>query len=223
MFQQIIDDLIGTPSGPEEREKSASRLIETCGYAAAAATLLPIPGSEIVAVMPIHVGMIIGLSQVYGIDMSRETALELLTRIGTTVGVSFVTTRVATLFAKIALPGLGGFVGAPLIFASTLAIGAVARTFLSREGEVSSEEMKDIYKQTVRDAKSHFDPSKMRAKDMQDLAGKAAEGDTPDKPAEPDDSGDLASRLTKLKELLDAGLLSEDEYNTERQRIIASI
>ena len=96
MFQQMIDELIGTPGGPEAQEKAASRLIETCGYAAAATTLIPLPGTEIVAVTSLHVGMVVGLSQIYGIDMSRETALELLTRIGTTVGVSFITTRVAT-------------------------------------------------------------------------------------------------------------------------------
>jgi len=223
VFQQMIDDLIGTPDGPAEREAAASRLIETCGYAAGAVTLIPLPGPEIIAVTSIHVGMIVGLSQIYGIDMSRETAMDLLARIGTAAGVSLVTTRVATTFAKIALPGLGGLLGAPLIFASTLAIGAVARTFLAREGEVSSQEMKDLYKQTVKDARSKFDPSKMRSEEMKNMASKAAtEGDAPDKPTA-DDGGDLVARLKKLKELLDAGLIDTDEYEAEKKRILASI
>ena len=228
MFQKIIDDLIGTPGGPEEQEAAASRLIETCGYAAAAATLVPLPGTEIIAVTSIHAGMVVGLSQIYGIDMSRESALELLARIGTTAGVSLVTTRVATTFAKIALPGLGGLLGAPVMFATTLALGAVARTFLSQEGDMSNQEMKDLYKQTVQDAKSKFDPSKARSQAMKDMATQASQGgDAPEKPAEPneeaDEEADLVARLKKLKSLQEAGLIDDEEYNTERKRILASI
>lgn len=224
MFQKMIDDLIGTPGGPEEQEAAASRLIETCGYAAAAATLIPLPGTEIIAVTSIHAGMVVGLSQIYGIDMSRESALELLARIGTTAGASIVTTRVATTFAKIVLPGLGGLVGAPVMFATTLALGAVARTFIANEGDMSSEEMKDLYKQSVKDARDKFDPSKARAQSMKDMASRAAtEGEAPEKPSAPDDETDLVARLKKLKELRAADLIDEDEYNAERKRILSSI
>ena len=232
MFQQIIDDLIGTPGGPEEQEQAASRLIETCGYAAAAATLIPLPGTELIAVTSIHVGMVIGLSQIYGIDMSKETATELMTRIGTTVGASFVSSRLATTIAKVALPGLGGLLGAPLMYATTLALGAVARTFLSREGNMTSQEMKDLYKQAVKNAKQQFDPAKARSQQAKDMATDAsttsderpASADTSaDTGADTSEEADLVARLKKLKGLFEADLLDAEEYEAERRRILDEI
>jgi len=240
MFQQIIDDVIGHPDGPEEREAAASNLIETCGYASAAVTLLPLPGSEILAVMPIHVGMVVGLGQLYGVDISQESASEMVMRIGATVGASLVTTRVATTLAKIVMPGLGGLVGAPLIFATTLAIGAVARTWMAREGDMSSQEMKSVYKEAVKDAKNRFDPSRMRSEKMKDMARKAAtQTDAPPKDAPPpppkpkaqeekkaaaaDARQSILTRLKELKALHDAGLIEDDEFERTKKRILAEI
>ncbi|MFT5686236.1 MAG: GTP-binding protein Era, partial [Myxococcota bacterium] len=180
MFQQIIDDIIGRHGEPSERESAASRLIDTCGYAAAAATLLPIPGTEIIAVMPIHVGMVVGLSQIYDAEITRDSATDLVLRIGATVGASLITSRAATTLAKIALPGLGGFIGAPIIFATTIAIGAVARAFFDRGGEVSSEEMRDIYKKAVKNARRNFDPKRARSSTAKDMAQKATEDSEPE-------------------------------------------
>lgn len=229
MFQQIIDDIIGRHVEPSEREATASRLIDTCGYAAAAATLLPIPGTEIIAVMPIHVGMVVGLSQIYDAEITRDSATDLVLRIGATVGASLVTSRAATTLAKIALPGLGGFIGAPIIFATTIAIGAVARAFFDRGGEVSSEEMRDIYKKAVKNAKRNFDPKRARSGPAQDMAKKAAEEGKAEEapteaPAEPAaQAPDPLARLRKLKAMLDAGLIEPDEYETTKQRILSEL
>jgi hypothetical protein len=42
-------------------------------------------------------------------------------------------------------------------------------------------------------------------------------------PAAPDTGSDPAVRLRKLQELLDAGLLTQDEYETKRAEIINAI
>ena len=238
MFQQFIDDLIGRRVEPSEREDAANRLIETCGYAAAAATLLPIPGTEILAVMPIHVGMIVGLSQIYDSEISRDSATDLVLRIGATVGASLFTTRIATTMAKIALPGLGGFIGAPMIFATTIAIGAVARAFFDQGGEVSSQEMRNIYKKAVKNARKNFDPSRARSSNARDMAQKAAdEGENneadnatadspPPEPAAADDAAiraDPVARLRRLKVLLEAGLIEQDEYDETKRRILSEL
>jgi uncharacterized protein (DUF697 family) len=232
VFQQIIDDIIGRRVEPSQREDAASRLIETCGYAAAAATLLPIPGTEIIAVMPIHVGMVVGLSQIYDAEITRDSATDLVLRIGATVGASLVTSRAATTLAKIALPGLGGFIGAPIIFATTIAIGAVARAFFDRGGEVSSDEMRDIYKKAVKNARSSFDPSRARSSDARNMAEKAAEegqaaeappaGEAPASPP-PAEAADPVARLRQLKSLLDAGLIDQDEYDETKRRILGTL
>ena len=117
----------------DPRDERVRVLIERCGYAAAALTILPIPGSEIIGVMPLHVGMVIGIGEEYGKTLTRESAVELITRIGATVGLSLVGSRLAMTAGKVILPGLGGLVAAPFMFASTLAIGTVARLYFASD------------------------------------------------------------------------------------------
>jgi uncharacterized protein (DUF697 family) len=186
-------------------------LVETCGYAAAALTILPIPGSEILGVMPLHVGMVIGIAQHYDRRMTRESATALILQIGATVGVSLVGSRLATTAAKFILPGLGGLVAAPFMFASTLAIGAVADGFFRTEGKLSDDEMRALYNETLKGAKSSFRPEKMREKQAVDQAAAAAEDGTP------------AERLRKAKDLLDQGLIDAAEFEAVKARILGAL
>ena len=232
MFQRMFEDLIGKNVDESEREERARKLTETAGYAAAALTIIPLPGTELLGVTSIHVAMVVGIGQIHGADISKDSALDLVMRIGTTVGVSMVGSRLATTAAKLLLPGFGGLLSAPFIYATTIAIGAVAERYFVNEGELSSEELKDLYKRTVREAKSSFDPTKMKseeAKDMAKAAAAEAAGDavdaatedvapTPEPPAE-----DPISRLRRLKAMLDEGLIDQDEYDETKARVLAEI
>ncbi|MGF1469162.1 MAG: DUF697 domain-containing protein [Sandaracinaceae bacterium] len=224
----MFDSLFGSQ---DERGRRCQRLIENCGYAAAALTLIPIPGSEILGVMPLHVGMVIGIGQEYGVRLTRESATELLLKIGGTVGLSLVGSRIAMTAGKILLPGLGGLVAAPFMFASTLAIGAVARAWFENEGAVTDTDMKRIYDRAKAEAKSAFDPSRARSEEARRQAEAAAreartEGTGADADAAPAPApsvDDLAERLAKVEELHEKGMISEAEYKAERRRILDEI
>tara|TARA_R110002072_G_scaffold49561_2_gene134546 strand:- start:1251 stop:1724 length:474 start_codon:yes stop_codon:yes gene_type:complete len=140
----------------------AHALTEKCGYAAAALTLIPIPGSELIAVMPVHVGMVVKMGEIYGVDLDQDSAMHLILRIGATVGLSLVGSRLATTAAKFLLPGLGGLISAPFMYASTIAIGRVAELYFLR-GDLSDREMRAVYKDSLKSAKGEFDPSKARS------------------------------------------------------------
>lgn len=203
-------------------------LTERCGYAAAALTLLPIPGSEIVGVLPIHVGMVIGIGEEYGERLTRESAVELLTRIGATVGASLVGSRIAMTAGKIILPGLGGLVAAPFMFASTLAIGTVARLYFESNGRLSESEMKRAYDREVKRAKKEFDPSRAKSAEARRRAEAAVreDRDEPDAEAAGERApsvDDLAERLAKLDELREKGLVSDEEYERTKARILDSL
>lgn len=139
----------------------AQALTEKCGYAAAALTLIPIPGSEVIAVMPVHVGMVVKLGEIYGVDLDQDSATHLILRIGATVGLSLVGSRLATTAAKFFLPGLGGLISAPFMYASTIAIGRVAELYFLH-GDLSDREMRAVYQESLKSAKREFDPSKAR-------------------------------------------------------------
>ncbi len=219
MLQDFIDEIVGKGSSTE-RGDAVRQLIEKCGYAAAALTILPIPGSEILAVMPLHVGMVGGIGRLYGQEITSDSASDLLMKIGATVGLSLVGSRLATTAAKVILPGLGGLISAPFIYASTLAIGAVARAYFEQDGQLSEADMRRVYKNAQRTAKQGFDPSKMRREDARDMAKQAASAQPGQAAAE---SVDPIDRLKKLKSLLEKGLIEESEYQATKKRILSEL
>ncbi len=204
-------------------------LVERCGYATAALTILPIPGAEVIGVMPLHVGMVVGIGHHYGKDLTTETATELLLQIGATVGASLVGSRIATTAAKFVLPGLGGIIAAPFMFASTLALGAVADQWFHSEGGLSDSQMRDLYKRTVKESKGAFRPEKMKDAAVVDQAREAvSQGDAADAPPAPAPGGsggvaDLKARLKQGKEMLDAGLIDQSEFDALKARILSEI
>jgi uncharacterized protein (DUF697 family) len=229
----MIDDLLGgvtsrTYSSDAERQDAAKRLTERCGYAAAALTLLPIPLTEYLAVMPIHVAMVMGIGHVHGVEMTKETATNFLVKLGATVGMSLVGSKLATTAAKILLPGFGGILGAPFIYASTIALGTVARVYFEQQGNVSDQDLKAIFEKAKKDAKTGFDPAKAKQADAQQAAQAAARAandgkDVPAPAAAAQEPQDPVSRLEKLKEMRDRGLLDKEEFDALKKKILAEL
>ena len=173
----ILDDYQDSPRPePPDREAEARALTEKCGYAAAALTLLPLPGSEIVGVVPVHVGMVVSIGHIYGVEVTRDSATQLLLRIGATVGLSLVGSRLAMTCAKLILPGVAGIVAAPLVYASTLALGAVARAHFERGG-LSDGEMRSVYAGAEHEGRQSYDPAGARTPEARQAAGRATGND----------------------------------------------
>ncbi len=211
MFWQ---DILKRSYSLNERDDAAVELIEKCGYAAAALTLIPLPGSEIVAVMPVHVGMVVGLAHIYGHSINKESATDIVLKIGATVGLSLVGSRLAATAAKIVLPVFGSLLAAPLVFASTFAIGAAARAYFESNGEISDEDIKRVYKKAAEQAKSAFDPSRAKSDEAKKAAEAAQKEEARETPSE---------RLAKLKKLLDEGLIEQSEYDATKARILSEL
>lgn len=222
----IQEWLFGDPNDP--RDVRCRRLVERCGYAAAALTILPIPGSEVVGVMPLHVGMVAGIAHEHGVELARESATDLVMKIGATVGLSLVGSKIAITAGKLVLPGLGGLIAAPFMFASTLAIGAVARAYFESGGKLGELEMKRVYEETVAMAKSAFDPRKARSAEARTMAEEAARQEqagaaTPRETKATASVDDLAERLAKLDELYERGAISERDYERRKQQILDEV
>lgn len=183
----------------EARRARAWTLVERTGYAAAAATTIPIPGSEWIAVLPLHVGLVIGVGEIFGCALDERGAAELVKRVGAVVGLTYLGGRAITTVAKLMLPGAGGLAGAVLTFAATLGLGAVVIAFFEREGALDEGEIRELYGEALRGARKRFDPRR------------AVQAPAPD-PA-------LADRLARLDRLLESGLISPDEHADTTRRI----
>lgn len=220
----------GEEADSQNRDLAVRRLTEKCGYAVAALTLIPIPITEHLAAVPIHVGMVIGIGHHYGVEMTRDSAQELLLKIGASVGLSLAGSKIAATAAKFILPGIGGLlVSAPLMYASTLAIGAVAKAYFAQSGEVTQSELKSIYQRSLKKAKDDFNPSKMKSGEAKQMAAAAAQeakgGGAPAAaaPAAEPEQDSALDRLERLKALRDKGLIEEDEYNAVKNRILSEL
>lgn len=127
---------------------------------------------------------------------------------------------------KILLPGLGGLVAAPFMYASTLAIGAAARAYFESGGALSESEMRRVYERTVERAKATFDPRKARSSEARQAAEEArseAESTEPAKPRARASVDDLAERLAKLDELLERGAIGEADYERRKKAILDEV
>lgn len=203
------------------RDERAWQLIERCGYACAALTVLPIPYVETVGVTAVHVSMVIGLAKVHGVELGRESALKLVARLGATVGLSYLGTRLALGTAKLFLPVLPGLIGAPLVFASTLGLGAAAKaTFESPGRELDDEEVKALYRRAVDKAKSTFDPTRVRSRDARADAEAAVSAAQAEEPAPTPTTERARERLERLRRLRDEGFLAADEYDAATRKVL---
>lgn len=210
------------------RAERIDQLIDRCGYGAAALTIIPIPGTEVLGVMPLHVGMVIGIGDEFGKSITRESALELVTHIAATVGVSLVGSRLAMTAGKILLPGFGGLLAAPFMYASTKGIGHVA-TLYFEQGALSETEMTRAYKRAQADAKSAFDPTRAKSADAQEMAhhhaqqASSAAGEQNAEPKKAASVDELADRLAKLETLLKRGAITDAEFEQRREAILDEI
>lgn len=207
-------ELAEEPSLAErDLRRRAWDLVEKTGYAAAAASSLPIPGSEWVATAPLHVAMVVGIGELHGVALARQDALRLVTQLGSAVGLSYLGTRLAHTAAKLLVPGVGALVGAPFVFASILALGGVVITYFEREGELTPDEIRDLFRAQLSRGQAEFDPGRVsgappRILDLESIA---------------DVAGSLEDRLAHASALHSVKLVDDDQYRELKRLILKDL
>lgn len=168
------------------------------------AGLVPIFFFDITAVTALQVGMLKQLSALYGVNHDHES------------GKIFVSALTGTGIAKIGatalklIPGIGTLIGgismSVMSGASTYALGQVAIHQLDSRGNLTDLDLED--------AKRRFEEAFETGKNVVSEVEKRrkSEGGT-----------DPVSRLRQLKELLDEGLINQDDYEKKRADIIAEM
>ena len=214
----IWDYFIKRRYKPSDREQATTELTDKCGYAAAAMTMVPLAGTDVMGVMPIHVGMVTAIAHIYEKDINKDSATKLVVKIGATVGLSLVGSRAAVTAAKLIIPGLGGIMAAPFMFASTKALGSVAKAYFEREEELSAEDIKAVYEAAAKKAKDEFSSEKLKSQVTSNGEEREA---TSVEPTNGLLSKSPTERLSELKGMLDQGLIEEADYSEAKSRILA--
>jgi uncharacterized protein (DUF697 family) len=146
----------------EERDRAARDVIEMCSFACAGLVLQPVPVVE-QAVVPVQLGMIAALSHVYGKELSRKKAREVILDLAAITGVSIVGRQALTTIAKVLLPGVGGVLGAPYAFSVTWGTGFAAVHYFRSGARPDKDKIREIFERERKRSAAVYSDDKARA------------------------------------------------------------
>ena len=130
------------------KKKRAHKVVAGSAAAAAAAGASPIPFSDAALLIPIQIGMLAGISAVFGIEISQAFLGTLVSAIAGTAGATFLGRAVVSNLLKF-VPGMGtiagGVISAGTAAGLTTALGeayvaVLAKLFTASEGEAPEPE-----------------------------------------------------------------------------------
>ena len=102
--------------------RHARAVVATAGAAAGTVGAVPIPISDAVVLMPVQVGMLAGVSAIFGVDVTRGRIADLIGALAKTGGTEFAGKSLVQALLKVA-PGTE-LINAAVATAITLALGA---------------------------------------------------------------------------------------------------
>ena len=181
--------------------------------------LIPIPLADLAAVTALQVSMLEQLAGVYGVGYNRS------------IGKSFIGALTGGAAAKVgaslikAIPGLGTVIGGVAMSAtsgaSTYAVGQVAIRQFETSGtleDIDMDEARAAYDEAFEEGKEVVEEMEMekKAKEAQE---KAAKGKTAPAAA-PEAKEDVLAKLEKLGALKEKGVLSDEEFDEQKRKLL---
>lgn len=145
----------------------AKSIINRYATACSAAAASPIPFSDIAILMPIQIAMIVHISNIFGINVSKENAAQLVATLTSVVGAAFglrFLTQIAGNLLKL-IPGLGsvtgGAINATIAFGATKVMGNAYIAYLDSNidhlTDILTDFKPDMFKSYVDSAKAQYD------------------------------------------------------------------
>ncbi len=202
-----ISNIINTFSDMNQEEKAlkANDIIKNHIGFAASAGLIPVPGADLAAVTAVQLNMLRQLANLYQIKFMDNIGKNIITAIaGSSVA------RVAASLIKV-IPGVGTVVGemsmAAMSGASTYALGKMFARHFANGGTLDNFDVKSskkVYEEELKNGKK---------------AANSVAQTTPQQ-SQTDETTDLMSKLKKLAELKDAGILSDEEFQQMKGKLL---
>jgi len=205
-FGKKIDSFMDTNNHSDNKNGLAQEIVKTHLLLAVGGGLIPLPFVDFAAVTGVQVNMVRSLSKLYRKDFNEQ------------IGKSLVTALVGTSLARMAasavktIPILGSILGtatqAVLSGASTYAVGQVFIHHFDKGGSLtdfSPEDLKEKYKAEFERGKEFS----IRAEKEQKSSIQAKE--------------DIFNALEKLNSLKEKGIVSEEEYQAQKAKLLSRI
>ncbi|MEP7267027.1 MAG: DUF697 domain-containing protein [Saprospiraceae bacterium] len=206
-FGKKIELMMDNSNTKDDKEIMAQEIVKTHLLLAVGGGLIPIPFVDFAAVTGVQINMIRILAKLYGKDFNEQ------------MGKSIVTSLVGTSLARMAasavktIPIIGTILGTAtqsvLSGASTYAVGQVFIHHFDKGGSLYD-----------------FDPETAKAKYKEEFEkGKefSIRAEKDQKSSSAQSKEEIFSALEKIKEFKEKGILSEEEYQTQKAKLLSRI
>ena len=153
-----------------ERSATAREVVQMASYAAAAASVVPVPLVDAVLLLPIHTTMVMTVGHVHGRNLSDAEAKRVAVELSAVAGVTMAGRAALSALKKILLPGLGGVLAAPAAFAVTWALGRVANAYFTNPA-LSREDLKKVFSEAFREGKASYSDQERKEREQKGEVG----------------------------------------------------
>lgn len=197
-YKEVIDRVLAgdyDDATESERREAVQRVIQLSALAAGAVAFQPLPLLDTVLISPIQIAMVQAVGRIHGHKLDEKSILEMLS----TFGASILAQNVILSAVKF-IPFFGWLTGISMAYALTWAIGEVSDYYFREGRGVTQQELKERFQEVY-----------SRKKSEKEASLKQAGGER------------LKDRLAQLQEALDAGLLTQEEFDRKRMDILAGV
>jgi len=200
-----------------ERIESADKIIRNHIVWSMGAGLIPVPIADFFAVSAIQLDMVRQMCKLYDVDF-KETEGKAVISSMTGSGLARLGARVAIKF----IPGIGSVVGgvtmAVLSGASSYALGEVFKKHFETGGtflDFDIDRLTKMYKEKFEKGKKVAEKIKREQERKQEVVEKVEYQEAAQK-----EQKDVISKLVKLGELKEKGILSDEEFAAMKKKLI---
>lgn len=141
----------------EIKRDEAKFLVQATAVGGAGVAISPIPFSDIIVLVPMQAGMVVGIAKIYGYEITTERAKEILLVAGGGVVLRYAFQALVKF-----LPGLGSIIGPAIAYGGTVAIGEAAIHYFESGMKASPDEIAEAYRRAKEIAERDFDESKLQ-------------------------------------------------------------
>jgi uncharacterized protein (DUF697 family) len=206
-FGKKIDSMMDFNNKTDNKNDLAQEIVKTHLLLAVAGGLIPIPFIDFAAVTGIQVNMIRSLAKLYGQNFDEQ------------MGKSLVTSLVGTSIARMAasavktIPIIGSILGSAsmsvLSGASTYAVGQVFIQHFGKGGSLNDFNPDQAKKQYQQEFEKGKEFSVRTEKEQKSAATQNKE--------------DIFAALERLNQLKEKGILSEEEYRNQKEKLLGRL
>ena len=222
-------------SNNSERSKHADTIIRNHVIWSMGAGLIPVLVADIFAVSALQLDMIRQLSRTYDIDFSE------------TQGKAIVTSLTSSTLARVGagsliklIPGVGSLIGGATVSvfagASTYALGQVFKRHFESGGTILDfdparlkkmykeqfEKGKKVAEQLKKDKKAQQEADAAEEKIQEEAQAQSVEAVAPEAATAQESDANIIEKLKELAQLKEQGIISEEEFQAMKKKLIES-